>query len=397
MPWNLNEQVTLIKQHQGDYLVIVLQEVDGSGRPLAHVHSIVCNVGDKLGRFDVAELLSYLTGTHLDFLADEFEAKFWPWNPVSSTAYIRRVAVIFLSLDRCALASFSKNQQRPTGKSIERNIDAQKSAAPPGSGSARAQPQFGNTKRKATKWIEGETSTKRTKSNPAKKPRTARSSGSILTDLPGAGEQPPQAKEDHKEFTKYQKEFWDNHQKCFLFDGKMFDVSIEQCILAKDTYVVKKKLVELGDAKTQRRKLYLTPIDENDKLLKSAPNSWDDIKSRKFMIINGQHNIMASKELQIRGCGEKWRKELQTWNASIVWTLDAVKLTNISEFYNKTNHINHAQPTWGNQIISLRNVWVDLGRPCLLSIELEIRKNAFVPNIQQYAVSPRYFFISLSR
>ena len=77
MLWNLNKKITLIEQHQGDYLVIVLQEVDGSGRPLAHVHSIVYNVGNKLGRFDVAELLSYLTGTHLDFLADEFEEKFW--------------------------------------------------------------------------------------------------------------------------------------------------------------------------------------------------------------------------------------------------------------------------------------------------------------------------------
>ena len=74
--------------------------------------------------------------------------------------------------------------------------------------------------------------------------------------------------------------------------------------------IVKKKLVELGDAKTQRQKLCLTPVDENDKLLKSAPNSWNDIKSGKFMIINGQHSVMASKELQIRGCGEKRRKEL---------------------------------------------------------------------------------------
>ena len=150
--------------------------------------------------------------------------------------------------------------------------------------------------------------------------------------------------------------------------------------------VVKKKLVALGDAKTQRQKLCLTPIDKNDKLLKTPPKTWDEIKSGNFMIINGQHNVQASKDLQVKGCGVKRRKELQTWNASIVWTLDPVKLTSILEFYNKTNHINHVQPTWGNQIISLRNVWMDLGRPSLLANEPILRKNKSIPSLPQYTV-----------
>ena len=51
--------------------------------------------------------------------------------------------------------------------------------------------------------------------------------------------------------------------------------------------VVKKKLVALGDAKTQRKKLCLIRVDKNDKLLKTPLKTWDEIKSGNFMIING--------------------------------------------------------------------------------------------------------------
>ena len=118
---------------------------------------------------------------------------------------------------------------------------------------------------------------------------------------------------------------------------------------------VKAELVQIGDEK-MRQKVCLTPIDKEGKLLKEKPRSWNDIKSGKFMIINGQHSITASKELQISGYAEKRRLELAKWDAYIVWSLDPVKLTNISKFYNSTNHLKHAQPTWGCQIISGRNI-----------------------------------------
>ena len=51
------------------------------------------------------------------------------------------------------------------------------------------------------------------------------------------------------------------------------------------------------------------------------------------------------------------------WDAYIVWMLDDAKLRNISSFYNYTNHLNHAKPTWGNQMISCRKIWKICGRP----------------------------------
>ena len=89
------------------------------------------------------------------------------------------------------------------------------------------------------------------------------------------------------------------------------------------------------------------------------------------MIINGQHNIQASKELQLEGCREERCSALEKWNAIIVWDLDPVCLTKISKFYNMTNHLNHAQSMWGNQIVSKWNNWISLGRLTNKVVEAE--------------------------
>ena len=136
-----------------------------------------------------------------------------------------------------------------------------------------------------------------------------------------------------------------------------------------------------------RQKVCLTPIDRDSKLLREKPKSWDEIKAGKFMIINGQHSITASKELQISGCGDKRRVELSKWEAYIVWSLDPVKLTNISKFYNSTNHLEHAQPTWGWQLINGRNIWIAHGRPTDKEGEHERRGNHVVLNQSKNMVS----------
>jgi hypothetical protein len=92
----------------------------------------------------------------------------------------------------------------------------------------------------------------------------------------------------------------------------------------------------------QRQKICLIPIDKYRRLLQTKSKDWNEIKNKKFMIINGQHSIAASKELQFEGCGEDRRQALQKWDAYIVWDLDPVRLTQISNFYNSTNHLNHA-------------------------------------------------------
>jgi hypothetical protein len=100
----------------------------------------------------------------------------------------------------------------------------------------------------------------------------------------------------------------------------------------------------MGDI-NQRQRICIIPIDEQGNLLRVEPRDWNEIKNKKFMIINGQHNIAASKELQVDKCGEDRQHVLEKWDAIVVWDLDPIRLTKISKFYNSTNHLNHAQST----------------------------------------------------
>ena len=148
---------------------------------------------------------------------------------------------------------------------------------------------------------------------------------------------------------------------------------------------MKNTLVQICDVK-QLQKVCLTPVDMNNRLLKEPPTLWDAIKAGKFMIINGQHSITALQELQEGGCSKPRRSELQMWDAYIVWTLDDAKLRNISSFYNCTNHLNHAKPTWGNQMISCRKIWKICGRPTEKENEGVVRGNGANFNIAMHKV-----------
>ena len=173
-------------------------------------------------------------------------------------------------------------------------------------------------------------------------------------------------------------------------------VHINQCIIARDDFIIrtlqrslvedmKNTLVQIGDVK-QLQKVCLMPVDENNALLKEPPTSWDAIKAGKFIIINGQHSITALQELQAGGCGESKRLELQLWDEYIVWTLDEAKLRNISSFYNYTNHLNHAKPIWGNQMISCRKIWKICGRPSEKENEGVVRCNGAIFNDAMHKV-----------
>jgi hypothetical protein len=93
----------------------------------------------------------------------------------------------------------------------------------------------------------------------------------------------------------------------FFFGMQSFKVDIAQCMIAKDEYIIQKmeleivksvkaELLQMGDI-NQRLKIYLTSVDVQGNLLRIKPKDWNEIKNNKFMIINGKHSIIASKEL----------------------------------------------------------------------------------------------------
>jgi hypothetical protein len=95
-----------------------------------------------------------------------------------------------------------------------------------------------------------------------------------------------------------------------------------------------------------KQTICLIPCDEDGNLLLLQPITWNDLKDGKFLIINGQHNISASKSLQETSVCAARREELQTWNEYIVYYLHKNKIKMILEWYNSCNHLKHLQPTF---------------------------------------------------
>ena len=168
-----------------------------------------------------------------------------------------------------------------------------------------------------------------------------------MTHVNNQGQGDAEEVPDYEKFTAIQKEFRDTCTSTFVFGMQSIKVDIAQCMIAKDDYIIQKmeaeivksvkvQFLQMGDI-NQCQKICLIPVDAQGNLLRTKPKDWNEIKNNKFMIINGQHNIQASKELQLEGCGEERRSTLEKWDAIIVQDLDLVCLT---KFYNMTNHLN---------------------------------------------------------
>lgn len=397
LTWNINEKVMFIDAHHEDYVVLVLREVDDTGKSGKHCHSIVMSVHSNHAQFDLETLMTFLEGSNMESLNNEFvENGYVPWKNGTAKSNARKLSLIFQTLDRYALANV---QVTPSvGGSASRILDR-----PPRSsqtnptqnsggrsrGTQHSQPMSESRKRDVTTSSATESTRKRKKNTSG-----AGASGSALTTVETVTPNPPMA--EFQRYAQIQRDFWANHKQCFLFDQNTVTVDIKQCFPAREQYVIraieestlsgmKDFLVQLIDVK-QRQKVCLTPVDMNMNLLRRKPEKWEDIKRGAFMIINGQHSITASKQLQIEGCCEERKVKLQRWDAYIVWTLDANKLRAISKFYNATNHLDHAQPTWGNQIISCRNIWIACGRPSEERNEHVVRKNQCVFDKTKYEV-----------
>ena len=384
----------LLENFYQEYVVITLQAVDSNGADTEHIHSIVVKIGEGVAAFDINGLLDTLTGTSMEELRSELESKHVPWTYTSPDSAFWKISSIYRTMSRYAARGA---QQIPSiaNRGGPRNTAEGRAASQSRIQSSRSQANMSAPARqKRTKEPSSQAgpSAKHTKSTPG-----AGSSASGLTHIDRRAGKSAELVPDYEKFAKVQTDFWKECEDCYIFGQQTFQVDIAQCVPARDKYVIRKlqpeivksvkaELVQLGDEK-MRQKVCLTPIDRDSRLLREKPRSWDEIKAGKFMIINSQHSITASKELQISGCGDKRRVELSKWEAYIVWSLDPIKLTNISKFYNSTNHLEHAQPTWGWQLISGRNIWIAHGRPTDKEGKHERRGNHAVLNQSKYSVS----------
>ena len=64
-----------IEDHGEHFIVIVLRAVDDSGNATNHNHSIVIDVKQQHGKFDVVTLMAPLQGTDIESLNEDFISK----------------------------------------------------------------------------------------------------------------------------------------------------------------------------------------------------------------------------------------------------------------------------------------------------------------------------------
>ena len=79
--WNMKEKKESIEDHHKHFIVIVLREVDDNGNATSLNHSIVIDVRQQHGKFDVVTLMAALQGTDMDSLNEDFISKqLPPWQ-----------------------------------------------------------------------------------------------------------------------------------------------------------------------------------------------------------------------------------------------------------------------------------------------------------------------------
>ena len=190
---------------------------------------------------------------------------------------------------------------------------------------------------------------------------------STLTDIPR-----DTVKNDavnYEESTRIYEEYWSSCTNSYITKvDEIHEISIDQleappaelnvrCLEEKEIRSALKFYLEMPDP---RNKMTLCAMPQN---LTDRPTDFKDIAEGKFWMINGQHSVEAAKRMKdLPGMEAKYDK-FKTWNCYVVWNKDPRIIRKILAWYNRVNHFQNFMPTWANNILSARNVWISLGRP----------------------------------
>jgi len=241
----LHEKVVFIEDHQNEYVVMGLREVEDHGNEKDHVHSIVMNVNSRHGRFDLDNLITFLQGSQMEPLVEEFERiSYLPWVDRLAKSNAKKLRAILLTMDRYA----SVNVEIPidlywgTTATSWRNTDLLSVPGSAGgrsgrrasvSGSARSAPK----KRVAESSAVGKSSRKRRRSLPGAAAGISASTSALTNVSPGATTSTVPVP-DFVKFALIQRNFWAEQKDCFFLDRGTESVHISQSTLAKDQYVI---------------------------------------------------------------------------------------------------------------------------------------------------------------
>ena len=232
-----------IEDRREHFIVIVLREVDDSGNATSHNHSIVIDVRQQHGKFEVVTLMAALQGTDIESLNKDFISKqLLPWQEGSAWSVVKKLRGVWKTLDRYAIISAAKAasakkgiKRQPAG--IERG-DTMPKRGRGGSrpGSSRVEAQKRNP---AQSRDSGEGTRKGSKlSGPERTAEGEGAASGVTTTQTGTSRSVPPV-EDFEKFATIQREFWQNHKVCFLFETEATRVHINQCIIVREDFIIR--------------------------------------------------------------------------------------------------------------------------------------------------------------
>ena len=97
--WNIKEKVESIEDHCEHFIVIVLRAVDDSGNATSHNHSIVIDVRQEHGKFDVVTLMAALQGTDMESLNKDFISKqLLPWQEGTARSIVKKLRGVWTDM-----------------------------------------------------------------------------------------------------------------------------------------------------------------------------------------------------------------------------------------------------------------------------------------------------------
>lgn len=137
----------------------------------------------------------------------------------------------------------------------------------------------------------------------------------------------------------------------------------EKCVRAMEEDYVKWIVTKMiaGAWKGDKQTIVLMPQGLKKK---PTPDQWPNISQGDFWIIDGQHSIQASKNIQLDDdVPQKVKDRVKTWEALVVWSDNDGMLCDISRYFNSLNKIKAYQASWIQNIIASRDVWEHYGRP----------------------------------
>jgi hypothetical protein len=226
LPLNVLEKVILIEQFHGQYIVMGIQAVNAEGVELEQVHSIVVKVGDRSAQFDVEGMLTNLSNTAQEELADLLRSMYSPWTATDVESENRQLNRILQSLS-CYLVRSTRSTPIATPTVIPpvaaSGVMASGSGAQASNSRSTARPP-GRASPRMWSRVEGEqpeSSRKRRRASTG-----AGSSGSGMTHVDNQGRGDAEEVPDYEKFIAIQKEFWDTCTSSFVFGMQSFKVDI---------------------------------------------------------------------------------------------------------------------------------------------------------------------------